>query len=141
MSFSVSRRFLLFFLFLCYNLLFLFHGYRISSYLSEDIGEFQSFLSPKVTACFWLLFVLRFWLSYPPFLGYPVMFACPLTCQRDLELVVGWSLPTVTFAVEASGWAISLQHPVSFFKSLWVLQRNTSQPLAWGPSEGRRPQS
>ena len=94
LSFSlfISTRFLSFFLFLCYNLLFLVHGYRISSYLSEDIGEFQSFLFPKVTACFWLLFVLRFWLSYQSLswaLRWCLLARLHVRGTRSLWLVVG----------------------------------------------------
>lgn len=67
------------------------------------------------------------------------MFSCLLICQRASEPVVGACQLYLT--LEAPGRTIFLKHPVSFFGSLQIIQRNTSQPLAWlpvfrGPREG-----
>ena len=67
-----------------------------------------------------------------PFLGSPVKFACLLTCQGPW--LRGWLGPAYCDTHCGGTWlGRSVQHPVGFFGSLWILQKNTSQTLAWLP--------
>ena len=108
----------------------MFHGCNIFSDLSEDIREF-SLKSPLASGCF-----LHWGFGFQEVRAFSGLSSevCLPAYMSEGPWLRGWLGPAYCDTHCGGTWlGRSVQHPVGFFGSLWILQKNTSQTLAWLP--------
>lgn len=119
----IARSFVLFSLFLFYNLPFLFRGYSVSSYVRTWVSFAFSFLWSHWLLQAALCWFLELWLSFRAFTGLSGDVFVPAHLSGGLW-TCGQSFSTVPFTAEGAGRAISLQHLTSCFGSLQLIQKS-----------------
>lgn len=105
-------------------------GCTVSSDLSEDVGEF-SLNSPLASGCF-----LCWGSGFQGLRAFSRLSSevCLPAYMLEGPWPRGWLGPAHCDTCCGGAWlGHSVQHPFGFFGSLWILQKNASQTLAWLP--------